>query len=290
MKIYINRKSFWPGFMENKDPVKLEFFINLFQKVFKREITICDNIKECDILFESIFASSLLYEKRWKYTIIFSGESYNIQNIDHYDVVLWGNRTENNIINIPLFSVNIFGSNFLEVLEGNRKITKVPKRDICCIISNPNGKDRNKFISQLEKEIKIDHFGKYKNNKFLLKAPYNSKEFYNIISNYKFVITMENGRKEEYLTEKILHGFMSDNIPIYWGCKEVSKYFNKDRFINIEEMTDERIKEVIDEIKEILRDDEKYLQIVNKPVFFGGKLHFTLDDIVEQIQELLQIE
>ena len=77
----------------------------------------CNNMEESDILFESVFGyHTKLYDKKWKYTLFFSGESdrriWNsiikgsprIHTIQDYDCVLKGEKNHNNVINLPLFA------------------------------------------------------------------------------------------------------------------------------------------------------------------------------------------
>jgi hypothetical protein len=60
---------------------------------------------------------------------------------------------------------------------------------------------------------------------------------------------MENAREDTYITEKITHGFVSGNIPIYWGSLRVTDYFNADRFINVENVDDETVFQVSQKIQ-----------------------------------------
>lgn len=41
-----------------------------------------------------------------------------------------------------------------------------------------------------------------------------------------FSIVMENCLQENYLTEKLLGCFITLTIPIYWGCPNVTDYFD----------------------------------------------------------------
>ena len=55
---------------------------------------------------------------------------------------------------------------------------------------------------------------------------------------------MENSREDTYITEKLINGLLSNIIPVYWGCENVHHYINKDRFLNLNNIsnTDELIK------------------------------------------------
>jgi hypothetical protein len=44
-------------------------------------------------------------------------------------------------------------------------------------------------------------------------------------------ICIENQSVENYFTEKIIDSFLTETIPIYWGCPNIGKYFNPDGII-----------------------------------------------------------
>ena len=51
------------------------------------------------------------------------------------------------------------------------------------------------------------------------------------LSNFRFSLVMENGVYPNYITEKILNGFMSGTIPIYHGPALVFEIFNRNAFV-----------------------------------------------------------
>lgn len=46
-----------------------------------------------------------------------------------------------------------------------------------------------------------------------------------VFSSY-FHVAIENCRMPDYFTEKIMDCFVTDTIPIYWGCTNIEEYFN----------------------------------------------------------------
>lgn len=76
------------------------------------------------------------------------------------------------------------------------------------------------------------------------------------LRDYMFSITIENDSYDNYFTEKITDCFANGTIPVYWGCPNISKYFNKDGIIslnnkfNINSLTKELYDSKIDAIKE----------------------------------------
>lgn len=62
-----------------------------------------------------------------------------------------------------------------------------------------------------------------------------------ILNNYKFSVIMENSFKDNYFTEKIIDCFATKTIPIYWGCPNISEYFDENgiiKFNNIYELSE----------------------------------------------------
>src|SRR3990172_12861894 len=62
---------------------------------------------------------------------------------------------------------------------------------------------------------------------------YHSLELMNLFNQYKFIFVSENSITDGYITEKILNGYFSRTIPIYFGSSTINKYFNPDSFINV---------------------------------------------------------
>ena len=43
---------------------------------------------------------------------------------------------------------------------------------------------------------------------------------------YRYSIIIENNQEKEYFTEKLLDCMLCNTMPIYWGCPNISDYFN----------------------------------------------------------------
>ena len=300
MKVFVN--GFWGGFIENTDPNKFSFFQKIFELAFNEEITI-GNFNESDILFESVFSDkTYINDKKWKYTIFFNGESqerivydifknnrHRLSKIPEYDVILTGKFTNKSIktVNTPLFICYIYSNNYFNLLQNPSPNILVPKKNICAVISNSNCPKRNYFLDKLQKIVKIDYAGNFRNNTPKIPGAYNSDDILNFYSQYKFVICLENTKQETYITEKIINGFLARTIPIYWGSNNIYDYFNKERFINIPNLSEIVINKVISDIVSIMSDENKYLQMVNKPIFNNNHLNRDINDIANDIKLIL---
>lgn len=81
----------------------------------------------------------------------------------------------------------------------------------------------------------------------------------------KFTLCFESTKHEGFITEKITDAFYADTIPVYYGSSNITDIFNKKAFINCSDYAD--FDEVIQLIKELDTDDEKYLTMLRQPIF-----------------------
>ena len=288
MKILFN--GWFSGFFNKENPgVTVDFFLELFKNVYNETCEI-GNINDSEVLceFDMLLScpGTFVRAKKWRTTFLFNGESTMKSNKSLYDVVLCGERNHKNVVNVPLFVPYIYTNNFVDRLSQKKNINVVPNKNVCVIISNPSGNIRNEFLDKLEKHINIDYAGNYKNNiGGCIKYKYNSEEFLNFISEYKFVISMENSKEDTYITEKIIHGLLANTVPIYWGSDRIFDYFNKKRILNLS--SSKYITEVISQILHISNNNNLWLSMVNENNFNDNKLTRNIDSISEDIRCLI---
>jgi hypothetical protein len=80
------------------------------------------------------------------------------------------------------------------------------------------------------KYYNIDYYGRG------TKTPIKYKE--ESVKDYYFSIVIENSKTTNYFTEKILDCFAMGTIPIYWGCDNISNFFNPEGIIIINNIDD----------------------------------------------------
>jgi hypothetical protein len=141
---------------------------------------------------------------------------------------------------------------------------------------------------------KVDSYGGFENNMggSRLKFDYWTEEFRQFLSTYKFIICFENTKIGTYSTEKIVNPYLSGIIPIYWSSHHIKNVFNPDSMLFLEDESDASYQILINKIKELDNDDEKYLEIVNRPVFSNSNIqywndNYTIEKIAEKIDILL---
>jgi Glycosyltransferase family 10 (fucosyltransferase) C-term len=291
MKVFVH--GFWKGFLEGTDPVSVSVFLRLLSEVFHTEVE-CGTFEESEILLESIFLSkTYVLDKSWKYSFLFSGESRLVPFYDKYSCVLFGVDSQKNIISCPLYVIYLnSSSHFLKKIENGPSLAHIPKKAVCAIISNANAPVRNKFLQILEKYIPVDYAGRYKTNVPIVSAPYNSDEFITFIKEYKFIISMENSVLDHYITEKITHGMIASTIPVYWGSPKAKEHFNENRFIQLQNDSDNEIHSVIQRMMYLTYNEAEYMNMVNQPIFAENshKMVRTLSNIAGDVQQLFSIK
>ena len=137
---------------------------------------------------------------------------------------------------------------FLKNKEPLKKANRVSTISSSKIIFDGH-RTRNNLISDLsvsEISDSLDIFGNGY-NRFTDK--------YDIISDRMFHLVVENTRCENYWSEKIADVYLADSMPIYYGCPNISNYFDKDSLVILESLESEY---VISAIKRIIHNEGLY--------------------------------
>jgi hypothetical protein len=276
-KVYYNK--FWASVEKSHN--------KLFEKIFGRPISHTNNYLEADILCDSERNAdlSLIDKKKWLYTFFVTYEN-NFGDkggvIHKYNCVLSGFSSSKNCVKFPYFIERV-----LENGMNNSIMTIIPGKNICAVIGNSRGNMRNYFLNELDKQMRVDYGGKFKNNiGFKVGGNHGSKEIIDFYKQYKFVVAMENSIGDFYITEKIYNVLNAGVVPIYWGSPNIGKYFNVKRFICLNNESSAEISRVINLIKSMT--DEDYIKMVNEPIF-AKPFDEILNDSVCEIQSLLKI-
>lgn len=75
------------------------------------------------------------------------------------------------------------------------------------------------------------------------------------LCDYKFSIVMENSQADWYFSEKLIDCFVTNTVPIYWGC-DISKFFNEQGIYKFNTLSE--LDKVLDSI-----NDEIYNNLSN---------------------------
>jgi hypothetical protein len=149
------------------------------------------------------------------------------------------------------------------LIEPTQKVAFKNKKFCICLTTNDyrdfEKKTSMNFLSKFGECDTIDiHRAQLKNA-----SCYHSDEFLNLIQQYKFAFVCENSLNDGYITEKIFNCFFARSIPIYNGSRKIESYFNKDTFINFNDM--DNLSQHIPLIIKLRTDETLYNKTISSP-------------------------
>lgn len=124
--------------------------------------------------------------------------------------------------------------------------------------------DRDLYVQDLMKYQRIDSYGKCLNNRKMpleLKRKYlqklNSDDLFRFVARYKFVIAIENGVCEDYVSEKFWRAIHLGVVPIYFGSPSIREWLPNDKSaILIEDFSTPKLLSA--HIDDLMQNDELY--------------------------------
>jgi len=274
--------DFWTPFDPNNN-----FFIHIIRELYENVEVV--HPEDADVMFFSVFGNENGRYKNCK-KIFFTGEniSPNFNKCDYsltFDHDTHGGKN----FRLPLWYLYIdwFGVKTYDnpewlipesYLYGENEFTLKPKDKFCTIVYGKQIESRIRAIQNISRYKTVEVFGKANPNQPL---PDGEKYKLDLISNYKFSLCYENSVTPGYHTEKLLHGKIAGNIPIYYGDKTVDQDFNSSGFINAVNMNDD---ELIEKIAEIDASDNLYNEMLSQPIFDKKP---SLDDVTTFLSKVL---
>ena len=150
-----------------------------------------------------------------------SSASYHFPPPDHYDIKVSYRRDSS--IPTPYMCINNLG---LQLVEMGQPDVPVGRKQIASFISNCL-KWRVDYVAKMMKIVHIDQWGACLKNiggdfsKTRWSYHENTKLEVLRKNPYKYLISFENAVDDDYITEKVYHGYLTRTIPIYYGDKSV---------------------------------------------------------------------
>lgn len=248
----------------------VQFFVDVLSNRYDIEITNdAEFLLFCD---ENFGNGNLVYSKNDITKVLFTGENRRPENYDcHYAITFDHNHSPWHY-RLPLYVMDMWAIEVFHKMASRpygylfqKNIVNVTnKTDFCAFVHrNPNNPIRNNFFKKLNSIKTVNSAGKLYNNTGLDLPDVPSKIDY--FAKHKFSLCFENSSHPGYVTEKILHGFYGNTIPIYWGSKTIANDFNPGSYLNYFDFRNED--ELIQKIMEIDSNDDLYNRIVNTPKF-----------------------
>jgi hypothetical protein len=289
-KIKIQEKQKGSGLLHKKS---LEYFFN-------KNIHIVDDPGHADLLICSVFGTEKeKFPEKKKIMVCYEYQVPPIKNLNNSNTLYISsklsfeqdNNNNSEKINnfyMPLY-IAFYGFDLYKTLIFRKVYLTLEdfqkKEDCLSIISNKSCELRNNFIIELMKKIKVHNYGKLFNNKknsLIQNTNWFDPRLSDEIKKYKFIICMENNSINGYHTEKIMHGFKNNIIPIYWGDPTIKFIFNSKAYINVNELGFEN---AILKIEELCSDYHKYLEMLKEPIFTKDSILFSSTEFTKYLKE-----
>lgn len=275
----------WGDTEKEEDDGYIKYFTDLFDCI----------LYDYDIIvIHSLWADSYCPEfdetKDKVLHVQFSGESI-FEDPSKYDLTLGPVETdyENKTITHTLASpwIQVYGlEDKLFTNQRNYETDKASRdnQEFCVfVVSNPNCEIRNKFYEALSDYKHVDSCGGYKNSGCALPKR-DTEEYYDVLSQYRFMICFENRRYPYYLTEKLINAYCGKTIPIYFGCDVYTKKFiNPEAVVWVEDESEESIIKAIDRVIELEENPDKYKYAYEQPLFLSTD--FLYKDVKKEIKK-----
>ena len=122
--------------------------------------------------------------------------------------------------------------------------------------------DRDTYIKELMKYIRIDAYGKCLNNKEMpqdinYELDLWKTKYFHFLAKYKFQIAFENAVCKDYITEKVFRPLSIGSVPVYFGSSTVRDFMPSDKAVIV--VTDFKSpKDLAEYLHELNNNDDKY--------------------------------
>lgn len=259
------------GFTDYFNPVD-EFFTELLSRDFQvvRDDNNPDYLFFCD---ENFGTNNKSFDDKKVTKIFYTGENRRPWNYSCHYAVTFDHLDSQQFYRLPLYAlenwVNQKKLGWKDIRTFERNMRASDKEGFCSfVVRNGGCAERNLIFDALSEYKTVDSGGPLNNN---VGGPIDQDGFNshitktNFIKKRKFHIAYENSMYPGYVTEKILHGFLGESIPIYWGSPCVEMDFNPDAFINRHAFKTTHA--MLEYIKYVDQDDDLYNAIMSQPIF-----------------------
>ena len=249
----------------------VEYFVSLLSNRFDVDISNdAEFLLFCD---ENFGNSNRNYSKKDIVKIFFTGENRRPENYDCHYAISFDHNFSPWHFRLPLYAMDMWAIETIHNMNDRPfgylftmpNVDLSTKTDFCAFVHRNGGNPiRNSFFTKLSNTYKkVNSAGKLLNNTGLDLPDVPSK--INYFTKHKFSLCFENSSYPGYVTEKILHGFYGNTIPIYWGSRTIKRDFNPASYIDYFDYQSEDA--LIEKIIQIDNDDELYQRMVNSPKF-----------------------
>jgi hypothetical protein len=243
-----------------------QFFYSLLANRYEVEI---DNDNPDYLIFgdDNFGTTNKKFSKNDCVKIFYTGENRRPADYDCHYAITFDHVYSNWHYRLPLFVVYMWALEnihnleygFYHILgEHNPQL----KTDFCSfVVSNPGCQERNDFFKKLHAIKPVNSAGKLYNN---VSAKLDGEQAkIDFLAKRKFNICFESGSHPGYVTEKILHAFYAQTVPIYWGSPTINADFNHQAFVNVHDF--DNMDQVVDYVMLLDSNEDLYNRLLAAP-------------------------
>ena len=171
------------------------------------------------------------------------------------------------------------------ILEKNRFIREEGLAPVLYIQSDCDvPSDRDRYVKELMKYIKVDSLGKCLHNKdlpdeFVDPLTMDENGFHQIIARYKFALSFENAICKDYITEKLWRPLNLGSVPIYKGSLFVQDWMPNNHTIILADNYP-TVEALVNYIKYLDGNDDEYARYLD----FKDPKKFTNSMLTESMK------
>lgn len=255
------------GFIDSY-PSLFDFTVTTLSKRFQ---VVFDNDNPDYLFFgdENFGVNNLSFDKPCT-RILFTQENRRPENYRCNYAISYDHNFNPWHFRLPLYITEMFSLNMsFPETYGLNYINEIPKhpapfeREFCAFVHRNGGPGlRNAVFHYISQNYKhVDSAGTLFNNTGITLD--GSKEKIEWLRTKKFTLCFENGSSPGYVTEKLLHAFYANSLPIYWGSGTIDLDFNPEAFIDAGRMNN--VEELIEKIKYLDTNEQAYMHMLNQP-------------------------
>lgn len=111
----------------------------------------------------------------------------------------------------------------------------IQKKEMCCLIASA----KDKLTGHKLRHELVDWSRATNQNVRVMGngyQPFNNKS--DGLAPYRYSVVIENAREDNYFSEKLIDAILCNTVPIYWGCPNISEYFDTRGMIICESPSD----------------------------------------------------
>jgi len=204
------------------------------------------------------------------FKIFYTGEPTD-PKIEGYDLSLGFDYLENeNYMRLPLYYL-YFDDKLNIAYKRESSCNPSKKHFACFLVSNGKFKTRNNIFHKLSLYKEVASGGKYLNNLGRVVPQNETNQF---LSECKFVIAYENNFTQPgYITEKVFQAYYAGALPIYASEPRAANDINKKAVVYRGNFNSDE--EMIEYIKELDNNDQKYCEKWNEPILADAKMNYS---------------